>query len=150
MAITPTRVYFAARLHHAPRLRGIARLWEDDTSHTGHPIEITSTWIWQNNIIQAEAITTSEGFRRIWENDDMEVRNSHCLVLYAHKRDRLRGALIEAGIAIAHKRPVILVGDSPDFGTWQHHPLVVREPSFETAKSRILHIIPQTHWSTTT
>jgi hypothetical protein len=52
-------------------------------------------------------------------------------VVFAEGDDHLRGALIEAGVAIALHKTVIVVGQHPDYGTWQWHSSVRRVRDFE-------------------
>jgi hypothetical protein len=60
------------------------------------------------------------------------------VLVYAEDGEHLRGALIEAGMAIALGKRVIVVGDHPDFGTWQHHPNVAYATDLSHAKSQLL------------
>jgi len=64
---------------------------------------------------------------RAWFIDFQDVRNSDAVMVLAPTEDKhLRGALVEAGYGLALGKPVLLIGGHPDFGSWQHYPLVKR------------------------
>ncbi|MFA9261732.1 MAG: hypothetical protein ACEQSB_00005, partial [Undibacterium sp.] len=69
--------------------------------------------------------------------DHEDVSTADCVIVYAEKGEHLRGALVEAGIALALKVPVMVIGDHPDYGTWQYHPGVIRYATIEDAFSSI-------------
>lgn len=68
---------------------------------------------------------TPEHAAKFWLEDEQDVRDADVVLVYAEQGEHLRGALVEAGMALACGVPVVVVGDSPDFGTWQYHPGVV-------------------------
>jgi hypothetical protein len=47
----------------------------------------------------------------------------------------LRGALVEAGAALALGKRVLLLGKHESFGNWQHHPLCLRVATLDEALS---------------
>lgn len=66
--------------------------------------------------------------QRAWLIDFMDIQRADaCFVLAPFTAEgKLRGALVEAGYALALGKPVCLIGDCPDFGSWQYHPLVTK------------------------
>jgi hypothetical protein len=44
------------------------------------------------------------------------------VVLVWGRDEPLRGALVEAGAALARGKTILLVGESESFGTWRFHP----------------------------
>ncbi len=125
------KIYIASKLNYAEKFRAYREQWKADG------IDLHARWFDQAHIEQNEQ-PTPEDFHIFWLVDEEDVKTSQALILYGERNDKLRGALIEAGIAIAQGLLVIVVGDCPDFGTWQHHPLVCRADSFEHAKTMIL------------
>ncbi len=59
-----------------------------------------------------------------WQENEQDIITADYLLVYVESGDHLRGALVEAGIAIANRVRVIVVGDHPDYGTWKYHPNV--------------------------
>ena len=78
-----------------------------------------------------------------WLQGEQDLRDADACVVYGHGEQKLRGALVEAGIAIACGVPVIVVGDHPDYGTWQYHPLVTRVPNVNAAVEHLRTIEPR-------
>lgn len=68
-----------------------------------------------------------------WRIDHNNVAISDFVLVYAEEGDVLRGALIEAGIAIGMGKTVIVVGSHFCYGTWQYHPAVIRTPTLDSA-----------------
>lgn len=48
--------------------------------------------------------------------------------------EKLRGGLVEAGMALAMQKTVIVIGKDDDYGTWQYHPNVYRCETFDDAR----------------
>ena len=61
-----------------------------------------------------------------WRRNMMDVANCDMVLLYAEEGDKLRGALVEAGAAFMATKPVIVVGDHQDYGTWKYYPGVLQ------------------------
>lgn len=78
---------------------------------------------------------TPENAANFWKIDEADVLVSDIVLVYAVDGDVLRGALVEAGMAIAYGVPVAVVGTSESYGTWQYHPMVKR---FETLPAFLL------------
>lgn len=125
------RVYIASKLRHAARFRAMREHW----SACG--IDLHARWFDQAEIELASE-PTPEDFHIFWLVDEEDVKSSDAVVIFGEADDKLRGALVEAGIAIGAGILTIVVGDSEDFGSWQHHPHVVRAASLEYAKTLIL------------
>lgn len=125
------RVYIAGKIDRAAEFRLIRDIWREEG------IEVCSTWLDQAHLELNGTPTPSE-FRVHWLNDEEDVKSANVLVLYGAGDDRLRGGLIEAGIAIAMNIPVIVIGNHHDYGTWQHHVGVLKAEDFDHAKSLIL------------
>lgn len=70
---------------------------------------------------------------RFWAEDLQDVKCADAVIVYANEGEHLRGALVEAGMAIALGITVIVVGTHPDYGTWQYHPRVRRARDIEDA-----------------
>lgn len=114
------KVYFASKLQHAA-------LWREYEKFS--PREIVSVTRWPSWIKPNE----TKGFendplraRQGWIIDEEDVREADVVIVYAGPdgADVLRGTLVEAGMAIALGKPVVVVGVSESYGTWKHHPLV--------------------------
>lgn len=125
------KVYIASKLKYAERFRKYREDWKKDG------IDLHARWFDQA-IIEQTSVVSSEDFHIFWLVDEEDVKTSQALIIYGERDDKLRGALIEAGIAISQGILVIVIGDCEDFGTWQHHPIVVRADSFEHAKTMLL------------
>lgn len=125
------KVYIASKLKYAERFRRYREQWRLDN------IDLHARWFDQA-IIEQTSEVSPEDFHIFWLVDEEDVKTSQALIIYGEKDDKLRGALVETGIAIAQGILVIVVGDCEDFGTWQYHPTVTRAGSFEHAKTMIL------------
>lgn len=99
-------------------------------------VPITSSWIDEDG----EGETAS--FVDLWDRIYKEIAAASALVLYAERDDfPLKGALIEAGIALGMGKPVIVclpdLGVLPPsyrpIGSWIAHPLVTRCDDIEAA-----------------
>jgi nucleoside 2-deoxyribosyltransferase len=69
-----------------------------------------------------------------WQHDTEDVRECDVVLVYVEADDHLRGALIEAGMGIAFEKDIIVVGEHPDYGTWQFHPWVHRVKDLDSAR----------------
>ncbi len=125
------KVYIASKLHHAERWRNLREQWRLEG------IDLHARWHDQAVIEQTTEVAP-EDFHIFWLVDEEDVKCSQAVIIYGEELDKLRGALIEGGIAIGAGILTIVVGTSPDFGTWQYHPHVVRAGSLEHAKKMIL------------
>lgn len=126
-----TKVYIASKLKYAPMFRSIRDSWKPEG------IELHARWFDQ---VQHEETATPDDFKIFWRVDEHDVKTSRAVIVYAQEGDELRGALIEAGIAIGNRILVILVGECASYGTWQHHPCVVRATGLDHAFEMILRL----------
>lgn len=109
------KVYGASKLKHAELWLKLADEWIDDNIH------FIARWP------RFHVGTTPDApcYAKVaWQHDLEDVSQSDIVMVYAEPDDKLRGALVEAGMALASGIPVIVVGDHPDYGTWRYHPLV--------------------------
>lgn len=99
-------------------------------------VPITSSWIDEDG----EGDTAS--FVDLWDRIHKEIAAAAALVLYAERDDfPLKGALIEAGIALGMGKPVIVclpdLGELPrnyrPVGSWIAHPLISRRDEIRRA-----------------
>lgn len=97
---------------------------------------ITSTWI------DEDGEGDTQDFEELWSRIENEIAASAALVLYAHTDDfPLKGALIEAGIALGLGKRVIVCLPNVDvaarscrpIGSWIKHPMVSRIDDIGTA-----------------
>lgn len=115
------RVYLASKLHHAELALELREKWPT--------LHFTARWPLMHGKIPDEPRWAGQ----FWQDDFDDIWRANVLVLWAEPQDKLRGALVEAGIAIALRKQVVVAGEHPDFGTWQYHPFVVRQPSLDLA-----------------
>jgi nucleoside 2-deoxyribosyltransferase len=77
--------------------------------------------------IELGTTESPENAQIFWQEDLEDIQSADIVVIYGGHNDKpLRGALVEAGAAIAFGKTVIACGDHSSFGTWQYHPLVLR------------------------
>lgn len=129
------RVYTASKLRHAA-------MWRQLCAETKH-VQFHARWL-KHNVIGTpdDAVNASE----FWLQDEQDVRDADAMLVYAEDGEHLRGALVEAGIAIACGIIVFVVGNHPDFGTWQYHPGVVRVPTLAAALEYLSKLTPRYRW----
>ncbi len=109
-------------------------------------LQVASTWI---NEWQAGA---SSSMADLWLRCISEAASADFLVLYAHRDETLKGALIEVGAALAAGRPVYVCpgsewsGEAGRIGSWANHPLVTfaSDPDDAIEDWRANHL--QTEW----
>lgn len=97
-------------------------MWRELNSKYSHFI-FHARWLKHN---QLGTLDSPENARGFWQEDVEDIRNSDRLLIYGTIEEHLRGALVEVGVAISWGVPVLAVGNHPDFGTWQWHPVVNR------------------------
>ena len=128
------KVYFASKLSHAPLHERLRNEWSD--------VHFVSRWWLYVDKIE-DAAHEAEKF---WEDDLADIDRADVVLVYARPEDRLRGALVEVGYAIARGKMVLLVGDHPDYGTWQHHSSVERVVNLEDAHARLTVLEDMRKW----
>lgn len=125
------KIYVASKFSRARIWKKLFAEWR---SQTGLDIEICARWVNE----YAGLVPDHPQFCKIgWRHDIEDVKNSHLLMIYATTDEKLRGALVEVGAALAFKKPVIAIGNHPDYGTWQHHELVHVVEDFTAAKELV-------------
>lgn len=114
------KVYLASKLYH--REYAIKLI-------LAHPeICFTNRWQYMEGIPDEERYAKS-----FWQLDHADIVLADCVIVYAKCEDKLRGALVEAGIAIGLGKRVIVIGTHSDYGTWINHPSVRRVDTIEEA-----------------
>jgi hypothetical protein len=113
--------YIASRASLPERSAAWRRLRDDDGW------KITSSWI------DEAGAGESSDLGSLWSRIEAEIARSERLILYVETEDfPLKGALIEVGMALAHRIPIRVVApgvvlDPVSFrpiGSWVRHPLV--------------------------
>jgi nucleoside 2-deoxyribosyltransferase len=118
------KVYGASKLRHAPMWNDLREAWPE--------ILWTARWPYQH---VGQVPDTPDFASLFWLHDHEDVEKADGVLVYAEPDDVLRGALVEAGMAIALGKWVLCVGDNPGFGTWQWHPQVSRLPDLDAARA---------------
>ena len=77
--------------------------------------------------------TSEHAAAQFWQQDEKDVAGSDAVLVYGEPDDVLKGALVEAGMAIAYGVPVILIGEHPAWSTWRWHPEVFHADTIEKA-----------------
>ena len=125
------RIYTASKLRHAPKWRDIC--------------DKNSNFIFHARWLKHTRIGTPDGPEHapaFWLQDQQDVKDSDALIVYAEKGDKLRGALVEVGMALAYGVPVILIGEHEDWATWRWHPGVHWVPDIDSAIEFVKEIVP--------
>lgn len=116
------RVYTASKLEHA-------ELWKHARGKFPG-VYFTARW----PFYVGQVPDTAEHAEQFWQDDEEDIRRSDVVLVYAANSDeKLRGALVEAGMGLALSKLVIVVGKHPDYSTWQFHPQVEHADSIEAA-----------------
>jgi hypothetical protein len=123
------RVYFASAFDR----HGVGRMLSEDPQWAF--VHWTSTWITKTYL---EAVSTPEEFADHWTLDFKEIRDSDILMLYGREAmPRLKGALVECGVAIASGLKVLAIGLDVSVHTWAHHPAVHRVNTLAQARNHL-------------
>lgn len=127
--MTFDKIYIASRASIPER----AALWRE---YRRRGVPITSSWIDEDGEGQTKSFTD------LWDRITNEIAAADRLILYAEASDfPLKGALIEAGIALGMQREVTVCLPNVELhprnfrpiGSWIAHSLVVREDDIEKA-----------------
>lgn len=100
-------IYTASKTTHAQRWRMLRAV--------GCPV--IATWI-----DEAGQGQTSD-FADLWERCISEAAGADCVILYRQPGEVLKGALVEAGAALASGKPVLFAGDKDGLGSFLSHRL---------------------------
>lgn len=130
-----TRVYFASKIENFAEVLKIREEWPQ--------IYFTARWPF---LIAADVPDHKDWAPHFWQDDYDDIWRSDVVLIWAKPEQRLRGALVEAGIGMALGKVILLAGDHPDFGTWQHHPICRREASLEIALAWARDFLPERHF----
>ena len=125
------RVYTASKLKHGAMWRALCA---ENSHFIAH-----ARWLKHNSIGTPDDPADAVAF---WLQDEQDVKDADVLVLYAEEGEKLRGALVEVGIALAWGVPVIVVGSHSDYGTWQFHPGVRRVDNMREMILELLRVEP--------
>lgn len=109
------RVYTASKLQHAEMWESICANNSDFIFHAR----------WLKHVTTLKTEDSPENARNFWLQDIEDVKTADAVLVFGTMDEDLRGALVEAGCAIAMGIPIIVAGSSKSFGTWQYHPGVV-------------------------
>lgn len=117
------RVYPASKVKHAQK-------WLD--LHESNPhLFFHARWL---KASKKESDFNNGAFGHLWRMCEEDVKSADVVLVYAEEGDRLKGAFVEAGMALAFDKKVLAVGCE---GTWVHHKNVKR---CETLKQALAHI----------
>lgn len=120
------RVYTASKLHTAEIWKELHKAWPEVYFH--------ARWLKHIDLGTEDGPARAHEF---WLQDEEDVLSSDAVLVYGRPGEKLAGALVEAGMAIAWGIPVVVVGEHPDYGTWQYHPRVTRVSTLEEARDTL-------------
>lgn len=121
------KIYGASRASNPARVE----MWKNLKKEGAN---IISSWI--------EQVGPVESYSNLWSKIVAEINMADVLVLYVEPKDfPLKGAFVEAGIALALGKKVIIVApnvninplDYSPIGSWAYHPLVSFEKDVKKA-----------------
>lgn len=117
------KIYGASKLDEA-------QTWRDLKNASIH---LVSRW---PNTFKEDNDTSPGECRKGWIENEEDIRAADILIVLPPRNGgNLRGALVEAGMAIGLGKKVIIVGQCPDYGTWRWHPTVYNYSTLEAAIS---------------
>lgn len=120
------RIYGASTLHQAVIWQGLR-----DVIEWSKVVRWTARWpAFLALDIKDQAAANAQLF---WQHDQTDIEQSELVMLYAEESDELRGALVEAGMALGMGKRVLCVGKNRGFSTWQYHPRVFRTETLAQA-----------------
>lgn len=140
------KVYTASKISHAGLWKSLADQTKRESFAWSH-VEFTARWPYMAHLEASpvERLTPAQ-FSHCWTMDLQDVARSDFVLLYAGELERklsdmpygedsdvLRGALVEAGAALALGKRVVSVG-LDESHTWSHHPLSLRLDTLERAR----------------
>jgi len=110
------RIYPATKLSNIDTIR----LWQE-----WYPKELFFHARWLRHV-EMGTPDIPENAEEFWLEDEEDIKSADAVVVFAKPEQHLRGALVECGIALANDIPLFVIGNHPDYGTWQYHPGVTR------------------------
>jgi len=124
------KLYIASKVTHQDHWKELRFEWKKAG------IDVCSSWIDTFSLIRDDDPMVCDA---AWAQNFHDVEACDVLMIVGEKNPEvtghLRGALVEAGAALALKKPVIAVYDCEDFGTWKYYQRVHHVDSLVTARS---------------
>ena len=120
------RVYTASKLTKGEMWRRLHEEWPEVFFH--------ARWL-KHNVIGTE--DSPRNAKRFWIEDEEDVQHADIILVYAEPDDHLKGALVEVGMGIAYGKRIAVIGEHPDYSTWQYHPRVEHYPTLSSFRSRL-------------
>lgn len=117
------KVYVASKVAQASMWRKLREEWSPS-------IAINSRWIDHIDNAGKPLRFDSNVF---WREDFEDISDATYLICYGTAGEHLRGALVETGFALALGRTVCVIGDHPDYGTWQDAGDVIKVATLQEA-----------------
>jgi hypothetical protein len=124
------RVYTASKLDKSPFWKQLRLDWPE--------VDFTARWVDFFVPNDKEGAADPEMLAEEWRKDHEDVARADFILVWGNETGTLRGALVEAGIGLALGKTVIVVGETPCYGTWKFHKQVKRVGSFEEARAIIV------------
>ena len=134
MTLYRPKVYTASKLSHAEMWKAL-----HDDSAWNH-VTWTARWPFMAHLESGSEYPPSYfDFQHFWNIDITDVTRSDFVLLWGEETSEtpLRGALVEAGAAIASGKTVLAINLSLRH-TWSHHRLVARLDTLEEARQLLL------------
>jgi hypothetical protein len=113
------KIYTASKLAKA-------QMWEE-LGKADH-IFLSSRWLKHVKVGTPDSPDNAYYF---WQENIDDVKECDRLVVYGTEDEHLRGALVEVGAALAFDKFVDVIGEHPDYGTWQFHPNIFHHKTIE-------------------
>lgn len=114
------KVYTASKLSDASK-------WESHRASAATAgVKFHARWL---DHVRRSTPDTAEFAKVFWVEDIDDVKAADYIFVLANEQYHLRGALVEAGAALCAGVPVVLIGETWDWGTWQYHPGVIAKVS---------------------
>lgn len=135
-ARAPISVYTASKLSLAPLWLNLISAWPE--------VHFTARWVKDHVSAAGEPKWPGDEAhgRVFWQHDWEDVARARVVLCYGRPDEVLRGALVEAGIALGMGKNVIVVGQNASYSTWQYHRNVFRVADLDAARS-LLRLIAQ-------
>lgn len=127
-------IYTAGRIAEGPKFLDLAAKWPEFT--------FTSSWIRgaENDMVECY-------MKAVWDMDYREVQQSDVVLIHKFREGAgaFRGALVEVGMGLAFGKQIVVVGDWPEYGSWQFHGNCHRVPSLLVAREVLVLIAKSLH-----
>lgn len=122
-------IYIASKAVHRQH-------WRVLRDQAGAPFN--SRWIDIEDNVPDEEID----FIRLWEMCEEDVRDCRLLIAVVKPDERLKGVLVEIGMALAFGKDIIVIGNpGRENGTWINHPRIRWHP-YDTIENALTHLAP--------